>query len=118
MPKNIATKPVKAVKAVKAVPAPVAAPKPPRAPKKAPAPLAAGLVMAKDAPTALVLAAPAPPVLKRPRKDAVEGPTESMGFRVPAQWAKEFRSYSFHRGTKLHQTLMDALEALKEKEAI
>ena len=92
------------------------APKVAKAPRKAAAPLAAGLVVAKDAP-ALTLTAPPAPAPKR-RKDAVEGPTESMGFRVPAAWAKEFRRYSFERGAKINATLMDAFEALKEKESL
>ena len=100
-----------------------AAPKASSPSRKATTPLGAGLVVAKSAPAAVTLTAP-PPVLdaspkkgRGPNKQPVE-PTESMGFRVPATWAREFRRYSFDRGTKYHETLMAAFEALKEKEAL
>lgn len=113
-----------AAKAAKKAAAPAPAPAPKKAaPRRAPAPLDAGLVVPKGttppAPPPLTLTAPQPEpeAPKRRRKDAVEGPTESMGFRVSVAWAKEFRRYSFERGTKMHQTLMDAFDALREKEA-
>ena len=101
----------------------VATPKAASPRRKATTPLGAGLVVAKTAPAAVTLTAP-PPVLdaapkkgRGPNKQPPE-PTESMGFRVPAAWAKEFRRYSFDRGTKYHETLMAAFDALKEKEAL
>lgn len=102
--------------------------KPAKVTRKASAPLTSSLVVSKDAPAAATLTAPPPPPApaavepparkgRGPNKQPVED-TESMGFRVPKAWAHEFRRYSFDRGTKYHETLIAAFEALKEKEAL
>ena len=79
--------------------------------------------MPKGAPAALTLTAPpaelpAAPGARRPRKDARTEPSINLGFNVPVSFAKEFKAYSFERGSKNVECLIAALAALKEKEAL